>query len=40
MPEEIIILNRAAKKMNSEQRKRLLDMAKLMFKEEFFIDGQ
>lgn len=35
MPEEMVILNRAAKKMTSEQRKRLLDMAKLMFEEEF-----
>ena len=35
MPEEIIILNRAAKKMTAEKRKRLLDMAKLMFEEEF-----
>jgi len=35
MPEEMIILNRAAKKMTAEQRKKLLDMAKVMFKEEF-----
>ncbi len=35
MPEEIVLLNRAAKKMSAEQRKRLLNMAKLMFEEEF-----
>ena len=34
-PEEIIILNRAAKQMTPEQRKQLLDMTKLMFKEIF-----
>lgn len=33
--EEMLILNRAAKNMTSEQKKKLLDMAKLMFKEEF-----
>lgn len=33
--DEIIILNRAAKKMSEEQRKQLLNMAKLMFKEAF-----
>ena len=33
--DEIIILNRAAKKMNEEQRKQLLAMAKVMFKEAF-----
>ncbi len=35
MPEEIVILNRAAKKMTPEQRKKLLDVAKTIFKEEF-----
>ncbi len=35
MPEEIVVLNRAAKKMTAEQRKKLLDLAKLMFEEEF-----
>lgn len=33
--ENLIILNRAAKKMTSEQRKQLLDVAKAIFKEEF-----
>lgn len=33
--ENLIILNRAAKKMTPEQRKKLLDMAKVMFEEEF-----
>lgn len=35
LPEEIIILNRAAKKMSPENRQKLLDMAKAMFKEDF-----
>lgn len=35
LPEEIVILNRAAKKMTPEQRKKLLDVAKTIFKEEF-----
>lgn len=35
MPEEIIILNRAAKKMSPEKRQQLLEMAKAMFKEDF-----
>lgn len=35
LPEELVILNRNAKKMTPEQRKRLLDMARIMFKEEF-----
>lgn len=34
-PEEIVILSRAAQKMTPENRKKLLDMAKLMFKEDF-----
>lgn len=33
--ENIIILNRAAKKMSPENRKKLLDMARLMFHEDF-----
>ncbi len=33
--EDLIILNRNAKKLSPEKRKQLLDMAKLMFKEEF-----
>jgi transcriptional regulator with XRE-family HTH domain len=32
---EIKILNRAAKRMSLEQRKKLLDMAKMMFEEKF-----
>lgn len=35
LPEDMIILNRMAKKMTSEQRQKLLDMAKLFFEEEF-----
>lgn len=35
LSDEIIILNRAAKKMTPEKRVRLLEMAKVMFKEEF-----
>lgn len=35
IPEEIVILNRAAKKMTPEQRKKLLDVAKTIFEEEF-----
>ena len=34
LPEDMIILNRMAKKMTSEQRQKLLDMAKLFFEEE------
>lgn len=37
--ENLIILNRNAKKLSPENRKKLLDMAKLMFKEEFEDDG-
>ncbi len=33
--ENLIILNRNAKKLSPEKRQQLLDMAKLMFKEEF-----
>lgn len=33
--ENYIILSRNAKKLSPEQRKQLLDMAKIMFKEEF-----
>lgn len=33
--ENLIILNRNAKKLSPENRKKLLDMARLMFKEEF-----
>lgn len=32
---EITILNRHAKKMTSEQRKKLIEIAKIMFTEEF-----
>lgn len=35
LPEEIHIINRAAKKMSAEDRQKLLDMARLMFREEF-----
>ena len=33
--EELVILNRAAKKMSPEKQKKLLEMARLMFAEEF-----
>ncbi len=33
--DEITILNRAAKRMTPENRKKLLEMAKVMFKEDF-----
>ena len=33
--ENLIILNRNAKKLSPEKRKKLLDMARLIFKEEF-----
>ncbi len=33
--ENLIILNRNAKKMTPEQRKRLIEMAKIMFEEDF-----
>ena len=35
LSEEIVLINRAAKNMTDEQRKKLLDMAKVMFEEEF-----
>lgn len=35
LPEELVILNRSAKKMSPENRQKLLDMARLMFKEDF-----
>lgn len=33
--ENLAILNRGAKKMNPENRKKLLDIARVMFKEDF-----
>lgn len=33
--ENLIILNRGAKKMTPEKRQKLLEMAKIMFKEDF-----
>lgn len=33
--DELVILNRNAKKLSPEKQKKLLDMARLMFKEEF-----
>lgn len=33
--QDLIILNRNAKKLSPENRKKLLDMARVMFKEEF-----
>ncbi|MDD4391103.1 MAG: helix-turn-helix domain-containing protein [Eubacteriales bacterium] len=38
LSDEIIILNRGAKKMSPEKQKQLLDIAKVMFKEEFTED--
>jgi transcriptional regulator with XRE-family HTH domain len=35
LPEELVILNRGARKMSPENRKKLLDMARIMFKEDF-----
>lgn len=35
LPEELVILNRNAKKLSPEKRKKLLDMARIMFKEDF-----
>lgn len=35
MPEEIKILSRAAKNMTPENRQKLLEMAKIMFREDF-----
>lgn len=38
MPEEIKIISRAAKNMTQEQRQKLLNMAKVLFEEEFSKD--
>lgn len=38
LSDELIILNRGAKKMTPEKQKQLLEMAKVMFKEEFTED--
>ena len=35
----LVILNRNAKKMSAEKQKKLLEMAKVMFKEDFGEDG-
>lgn len=35
LPEELSILNRKAKNWSPEKRKQLLDMARIMFKEDF-----
>ena len=35
LPEELVILNRGARKMSPENRKKLLDMARILFKEDF-----
>ncbi len=35
LPEELVILNRNAKKWSPEKREKLLEMARLMFKEDF-----
>lgn len=35
LPEELVILNRNAKKMSPENRRKLLEMARVMFKEDF-----
>lgn len=35
LPEELVILNRKARNWSPEKRKQLLDMARLMFKEDF-----
>ncbi len=35
LPEELVILNRNAKKMSPEKRQKLLEMARVMFKEDF-----
>lgn len=34
-PEELVILNRKARNWSPEKRKQLLDMARVMFKEDF-----
>lgn len=35
LPEELVILNRKARNWSPEKRKQLLDMARIMFKEDF-----
>lgn len=35
LPEELVILNRNAKKWSPEKREKLLEMARVMFKEDF-----
>lgn len=35
LPEELVILNRKARNMSPEKRQKLLEMARVMFKEEF-----
>lgn len=35
LPEELVILNRNAKKWSPEKQKKLLEMARVMFKEDF-----
>lgn len=35
LPEELVILNRKAKHWSAEKRQKLLDMARVMFKEDF-----
>lgn len=35
LPEELVILNRKARNWSPEKRKQLLDMARVMFKEDF-----
>lgn len=35
LPEELVILNRNAKNWSPEKRKQLLDMARVMFREDF-----
>ena len=35
LPEELLILNRKAKEWSPEKRKQLLDLAKVLFQEDF-----
>lgn len=35
LPDDLIILNKHAKKLPAEKRKQLLDIARIMFKEDF-----
>lgn len=35
LPEELVILNRKARNMSPEKRQKLLEMARVMFKEDF-----